>query len=107
MSQKATDASAGNKSCIRSSPSRSAPFFLSRPWRFPMTSSIWNVMGSRARYHSITQDVDIDVAIIGGGITGITSAMLLKEAGQRVAVIEASTVGGGVTSGTSAHLTEV
>ncbi len=47
----------------------------------------------------------VDVAVIGGGITGITTALLLKRAGARVAVIEAATVGSGVTGATTAKVT--
>ena len=48
--------------------------------------------------------VHVDVAIVGGGITGITAAYLLKQAGKRVAVIEAHRVGAGVTGETTAHI---
>src|SRR5215216_4201658 len=47
----------------------------------------------------------VDVAVIGGGITGITTALLLKRAGARVAVIEAATVASGVTGATTAKVT--
>ncbi len=48
---------------------------------------------------------EFDVAVIGGGITGITTALLLKRAGARVAVIEAVSVGSGVTGATTAKVT--
>ena len=40
---------------------------------------------------------EFDVAVIGGGIAGLTTALLLKRDGARVAVIEAARVGSGVT----------
>ncbi len=46
-----------------------------------------------------------DVAVVGGGITGLTTALLLKRAGKKVAVLSLSPVGRGVTCHTSAHLT--
>ena len=49
----------------------------------------------------------VDVAVIGGGITGITTALLLKRAGARVAVIEAATVGSGVTGATTGKVTSL
>ena len=49
----------------------------------------------------------VDVVVVGAGITGLTCAALLKQAGKRVAVVDASRVAEGVTGGTSAHLTEV
>lgn len=49
----------------------------------------------------------MDVAIIGGGITGLTSAALLAAEGRSVAVLEARTIGSGVTSGSTGHLTQM
>lgn len=48
-----------------------------------------------------------DVVVIGGGITGLTSAYLLKQAGKKVAVVERDRIGSGDTGYTSAHLTYV
>src|SRR3954449_3288541 len=47
----------------------------------------------------------VDVAVIGGRIAGITTALLLKQGGARVAVIEAATVASGVTGATTAKVT--
>jgi glycine/D-amino acid oxidase-like deaminating enzyme/nitrite reductase/ring-hydroxylating ferredoxin subunit len=49
--------------------------------------------------------VRVDVAIIGGGITGLTAAYLLKRAGKRVAVIDRDRIGGVDTGHTTAHVT--
>jgi glycine/D-amino acid oxidase-like deaminating enzyme/nitrite reductase/ring-hydroxylating ferredoxin subunit len=49
-------------------------------------------------------DRSYDVAIVGGGITGITTALLLQEAGKKCIVFEAQTLCYGTTSGTTAHL---
>lgn len=45
-----------------------------------------------------------DVIIVGGGITGISTALLLQEAGKSCLVLEASNLGFGTTGGTTAHL---
>lgn len=45
-----------------------------------------------------------DALIIGGGITGITAALLLQSAGRKVILAEAHSIGYGTTSGTSAHI---
>lgn len=45
-----------------------------------------------------------DVLVIGGGITGLTSALLLAERGHSVVLAEAYQIGFGATGGTSAHL---
>jgi glycine/D-amino acid oxidase-like deaminating enzyme/nitrite reductase/ring-hydroxylating ferredoxin subunit len=47
----------------------------------------------------------VDVAILGGGIAGITAGFLLKQAGLRVAVIEAHRIVTGVTGHTTGKLT--
>ncbi|HUC81596.1 MAG TPA: FAD-dependent oxidoreductase [Flavisolibacter sp.] len=45
-----------------------------------------------------------DVLIAGGGITGITTALLLQQAGKKVAVAEAHTLCFGTTGGTTSHI---
>src|SRR5918993_898985 len=45
-----------------------------------------------------------DVAIVGGGITGITLALQLQKAGKKCVVLEAKSLCFGTTGGTTAHL---
>mgnify|MGYP000029323954 CR=1 FL=1 len=45
-----------------------------------------------------------DVLIVGGGITGITTALQLQKAGKKCIVAEAHTIGFGTSGGTTAHL---
>ncbi|MEH7116652.1 FAD-dependent oxidoreductase [Neobacillus vireti] len=52
-------------------------------------------------FKSLDQDISVDVAIVGAGITGITAAYLLTKAGQKVALLEA----GGILNGTTGHTT--
>lgn len=47
-----------------------------------------------------------DVAIVGGGITGISTAIKLQESGKRCIILEASNIGFGTTGGTTAHLND-
>ena len=49
----------------------------------------------------------MDVAVVGGGITGVTTALLAKEAGARVALLEARMIAGGVTGYTTAKVTSL
>lgn len=55
----------------------------------------------------VLQDVKVDVAIVGAGITGLTAAYWLKRAGCTVAVVERGRLGGVDTASTTAHLTPV
>ncbi|HYO98233.1 MAG TPA: FAD-dependent oxidoreductase [Polyangiaceae bacterium] len=73
-----------------------------------MTESLWSsTVRIAEHYPRLEQDeLHVDVAVVGAGITGVTAALLLKLAGKRVALVEAREVGSGVTSGTTAHLTE-
>jgi glycine/D-amino acid oxidase-like deaminating enzyme/nitrite reductase/ring-hydroxylating ferredoxin subunit len=45
-----------------------------------------------------------DTLIVGAGITGLTTALLLQQSGQKCVIAEGHTIGFGSTSGTSAHL---
>lgn len=65
----------------------------------------WLASVERPDYPSLTEDINVDVAIAGGGIVGITSAFLLKKQGLKVAVVEADKIGGGTTGHTTAKIT--
>ena len=45
-----------------------------------------------------------DVAIVGGGMTGIVTALHLQKAGKKCIVLEAHNIGFGTTGGTTAHI---
>jgi glycine/D-amino acid oxidase-like deaminating enzyme/nitrite reductase/ring-hydroxylating ferredoxin subunit len=45
-----------------------------------------------------------DALIVGGGITGLTAALLLQKAGKQTVIADAHSVGFGTTGGTSAHI---
>lgn len=49
--------------------------------------------------------MEVDVAIVGGGITGITTAYVLAKEGYKVAVIEAGRLFNGTTGHTTAKVT--
>lgn len=56
-------------------------------------------------YRQLTEDITVDAAIVGAGITGLTAAYLLKQAGLTVAVVEKHTVGGGTSGRTTGKVT--
>jgi glycine/D-amino acid oxidase-like deaminating enzyme/nitrite reductase/ring-hydroxylating ferredoxin subunit len=66
---------------------------------------VWQAQPPRAHYPRLGRDLSVDVAIVGGGITGLTAAWLLKKSGRRVAVLELNDVGRGSTGHSSGHLT--
>lgn len=57
------------------------------------------------RFNSLDQNISVDVAIIGGGIAGITTAYLLSRSGKSVAILEDGYIGSGETGRTTAHIT--
>ena len=67
--------------------------------------SYWIGTTPRTNYPAMPGDLAVDVAVLGGGITGITAAMLLKRLGKTVAVIEMDRIAEGVTGNTTAKLT--
>lgn len=65
-------------------------------------------VGSRvARFAPLAGDLDVDVAIVGAGITGLGIARLLGGSGLRVVVIEGHRVGGGTTGSSTGQLTSL
>jgi glycine/D-amino acid oxidase-like deaminating enzyme len=65
----------------------------------------WAATAPATDFPPLAGDIDVDVAIVGGGIVGITAARLLKEAGLRAAVIEGRKVGRQVTGKSTAKIT--
>jgi glycine/D-amino acid oxidase-like deaminating enzyme/nitrite reductase/ring-hydroxylating ferredoxin subunit len=73
---------------------------------FIESQPLW-LESSRPRFAALKVDSSYDAIIIGGGITGLTAAYLLKKAGKRVAVFDKGRIGDAETSHTTAHLTYV
>lgn len=70
-----------------------------------MGASLWIATTPATRHPSLGGDLDADVAIVGGGIVGIVTAVLLRRAGRSVVVLERDRIGCGVTGNTTAKLT--
>lgn len=69
--------------------------------------SLWIDTSSPQDFPKLRGRVKVDVLVVGGGITGVTTAHLLKQAGCRVAVVDLKNIGAGETSHTTAHVTFV
>lgn len=68
-------------------------------------NSFWIASTLNSDYPPLTQDLTVDVAIVGGGLVGITAAYLLKQTGKTVALLEADRVATGVSGHTTAKVT--
>ena len=70
--------------------------------------SLWRDLELTGRkFPPLGWDAGFDVVVIGAGITGLTTALLLKRGGLRVGVLESFDVGAGATGHTTCHLTSV
>jgi glycine/D-amino acid oxidase-like deaminating enzyme/nitrite reductase/ring-hydroxylating ferredoxin subunit len=67
--------------------------------------SLWLATAPATGYTSLEGDAKTDVAVLGGGIAGLTTALLLKRDGARVTVLEGRRIGSGVTGCTTAKVT--
>lgn len=56
------------------------------------------------RYPGLSSDVEAEVAIIGGGITGLSVGFFLARQGIKVSVLEATYVGSGTTGSSTGNL---
>lgn len=62
---------------------------------------------SLPHFPALTHDLKVDVAIVGGGLTGVTMAYLLSQQGIRVALLERGRIACADTGRTTSHLTYV
>ena len=66
--------------------------------------SIWKDGVKSKKYPNLEKDINVDVLIIGGGITGVSSLYFLKDSGLKVALVEQNRIGCGVTSNSTGKL---
>ena len=69
------------------------------------SNSYWIDSIKTMDYPELSEDITVDVAVIGGGITGISTAYMLQKEGLKVALLEADKVLSGTTGHTTAKVT--
>ena len=67
--------------------------------------SPWTAAAQPQKFPALNGDHHVDVAVIGGGITGLTTALLAQRNGATVAVIEAERIAAGTTGRTTGKVT--
>lgn len=67
--------------------------------------SYWRDSFSLTSFPKLEESIKTDVAIVGGGITGITAAYLLSQQNIHVTLLDASTLLNGTTGHTTAKIT--
>jgi glycine/D-amino acid oxidase-like deaminating enzyme/nitrite reductase/ring-hydroxylating ferredoxin subunit len=68
-------------------------------------TSYWLESAPPPSFTPLASDVSTDVCVIGAGIVGITTALLLKRAGKKVILLETDRVARGTTGYTTAKVT--
>ncbi len=66
--------------------------------------SVWMDTTKVSEKHSLTQDMEADVCVVGAGIAGLSIAYELASEGKKVIVLNNRQIGGGQTERTTAHL---
>ena len=70
-----------------------------------MCTSLWQY--NMPQYQSLNATIpgsSYDIIIVGGGITGVSTALEFQKAGKKCLLLEAHSLGFGTTGGTTAHL---
>jgi len=70
-----------------------------------MNNSLWTATAKNKVAPMLQEDLDCDILIIGGGITGLNCAYQLEKVSKNIVLVEANTIGSGVTSKTTGKIT--
>ena len=70
------------------------------------TTSVWRGTAPSPGFAMLEGDATADVLVVGGGITGLTLALLLQQQGRQVTLLEADEVGSGATGNSTGNLYE-
>lgn len=69
-----------------------------------MTLPVWHSYSDTTAFPRLSGDIEVDVAIIGGGIAGISTAQQLSDQGLKVVVLEKEKIGMSTTSHSTGNL---
>lgn len=67
--------------------------------------SIWSEYAPHKAFETLNRNINTDVLIIGGGITGLLCAHMLKKSGVNCVLVEADRICSGITKNTTAKIT--
>src|SRR5687768_1923439 len=72
-----------------------------------VVGSLWFQDATRPARAPLDRDISVDVAVLGAGIVGLTTALLLERQGARVAVLEGRRVAAGASGHNTAKLSSL
>lgn len=68
--------------------------------------SIWqDTVNDSDKYETLNENIDVDILIIGGGITGCSTFYQFKDDNRKIALVEKNRIGSGASSRSSAKIT--
>ena len=67
--------------------------------------SIWNDEVNFIKRDKLDKNINVDILVIGGGITGISCCFQLIGTNKKIALVDANSIGSGITSRTTGKLT--
>lgn len=70
-----------------------------------INNSFWLNSFKTEKFNALEKDIKVDVCIVGGGLTGISTAYYLSKKGYKVVVIERDTIASKTTGHTTAKIT--
>src|SRR5207247_11264230 len=77
---------------------------LNRGERAGANASFWERTAQKFSTAPLQQDITVAVCVIGAGIAGVTTAYVAARENRSVVVVDDGPVGGGMTGRTTAHL---
>lgn len=72
--------------------------------RYVKKESLWNKDIKREKIKELDHSIKTDILIIGGGITGLTSAYCLKDSSLKITLVEQNLIASGVSSRTTGKI---